>query len=71
MSPPTLEAPTIAAAALEDLVGRFNPDDIDVPGGNARIRIEVVDGGSKDRALWAEGYARLAETVGASRFPTG
>jgi pimeloyl-ACP methyl ester carboxylesterase len=44
MSPPTLEAPTIAAAALEDLIGRFNPDDIDVPGGNARIRIEVVDG---------------------------
>ena len=44
MSPPTLEAPTIAAAALEDLIGRFNPDDIDVPGDNARIRIEVVDG---------------------------
>jgi len=44
MSPTTLEAPTIAAAALENLIGRFNPDDIDVPGGSARIRIEVVDG---------------------------
>ncbi|MGC4091970.1 MAG: hypothetical protein QM756_29615 [Polyangiaceae bacterium] len=32
--------------------------------------IEVVDCGAKDRALWAEGYARLAETVGASRFPS-
>ena len=32
------------AAALEELVSRFNPDDIDVPGGSARIRIEVVDG---------------------------
>jgi len=31
--------------------------------------IEVVDGGARDRALWAEGYERLAETVGASRFP--
>ena len=48
MSPTTIEAPTIAAAALEDLIGRFNPDDIDVPGGSARIRIEVVDGDDFD-----------------------
>ncbi len=31
--------------------------------------LEIVDGAARDRALWGEGYLRLADTVGASRFP--
>ncbi|MFZ5897160.1 MAG: PilZ domain-containing protein [Myxococcota bacterium] len=33
--------------------------------------VEIIDGAARDRALWAEGYTRLVETVGASKFPTG
>jgi DNA-binding response OmpR family regulator len=33
--------------------------------------VEIIDGAAKDRALWVEGYVRLAETVGASKVPDG
>ena len=36
------------AAAVEKLISRFDPDAIDVPGGSARIRLEVVDGSDFD-----------------------
>ena len=48
MSTATAEPPTSAAAAIEQLLARFDPDDIDVPGGSARIRLEVVDGEDRD-----------------------
>lgn len=38
-----LEQSPGAIDALEDLVARFDPDVIDVPGGRARIRLEVSD----------------------------
>ena len=48
MSTATAEPPTSAAAAIEQLLARFDPDDIDLPGGSARIRLEVVDGEDRD-----------------------
>ncbi len=44
MGTATAEPPTAAAAALEELVARFDPDDIDLPEGSARIRLGVSDG---------------------------
>lgn len=48
MSTATAEPPTEVAAALEELIARFDPADIDVPGGSARIRLEVSDGDDCD-----------------------
>src|SRR5690348_2733016 len=33
-----------AIESIEEMVARFEPDDFDLPGGTARIRLEVVDG---------------------------
>ena len=52
-----------SAAALEELVDRFNPDDIDVPGGSARIRLEVTDGDDMDIVIELPG-ARLEPAAG-------
>lgn len=43
--------PPTAMAALETLAGRFDPDDIDVPGGKARIRLVVTDGSDLDAVI--------------------
>ena len=48
MSAAAAEPAPAVTAAVEDLVGRFDPDAIDVPGGSARIRLEVVDGDDVD-----------------------
>ena len=43
MNPALIEAPD-ALRALEPLLDRFRHEDMDVPGGQARIRLEVTDG---------------------------
>jgi pimeloyl-ACP methyl ester carboxylesterase len=48
-----------APEALTSLVGRFEPDLIDVPGGRARIRLDVTDGGAWD-AVVSDGRIELA-----------
>lgn len=50
MSPATAEPPTVAPA-LEEMIARFDPGLIDVPGGVARIRLEVVDGADLDAVI--------------------
>jgi pimeloyl-ACP methyl ester carboxylesterase len=50
MSTATQEAPG-AIDALEVLARRFEPDDIDVPGDRARIRLEVTDGTDFDAVI--------------------
>jgi len=50
MSTATQEA-SPAIGALEVLAGRFQADDIDVPGGSARIRLEVTDGVDCDAVI--------------------
>ncbi len=40
-----------APPALEELVSRFNPDDVDVAGGRARIRLAVTDGEDWDAVI--------------------
>src|SRR3712207_2583430 len=59
---------TMAKAApgldsVQDLVARFDPGDIDVPGGRARIRIGAGAAGSVD-ALIEGGIARLVPAAG-------
>lgn len=44
--------------ALETLASRFAPEDMDVPGGRARIRLEVTDGEDSD-AVIRDGELRL------------
>jgi pimeloyl-ACP methyl ester carboxylesterase len=51
MGSATAEAPATAIAALEELAARFEPGDIDVPGGSARIRLEVTDGADCDAVI--------------------
>ena len=51
MGSATAEAPATAIAALEELAARFEPGDIDVPGGSARIRLEVTDGRDQDAII--------------------
>ena len=51
MGSATAEAPATAIAALEELAARFEPGDIDVPGGSARIRLEVTDGRDLDAVI--------------------
>jgi pimeloyl-ACP methyl ester carboxylesterase len=51
MGTATAEPPTIAIEALEVLVARFEPGDIDVPGGSARIRLGVTDGRDCDAVI--------------------
>ena len=50
MSTLTPEAP-VAIPALEVLARRFEAEDIDVPGGKARIRLEVTDGTDFDAVI--------------------
>ena len=50
---------------LTDLVARFDPGDIDVPGGRARIRLEAGAAGAAD-ALIEGGIARLVPPHGTS-----
>ena len=50
MSTVAQEAP-VAIDALEILARRFEPADIDVPGGRARIRLEVTDGTDFDAVI--------------------
>ena len=50
MSTLTPEAP-VAIPALEVLARRFEADDIDVPGGKARIHLEVTDGEDLDARI--------------------
>lgn len=45
------EAPPIVLGALQELAERFQPEDIDVPGGRARIRLEVTDGHDCDAMI--------------------
>ena len=49
--------------SLIDLVSRFDPGDIDVPGGTARIRLNAGDAGTAD-ALIEGGIARLVPPDG-------
>src|SRR5687768_13229047 len=56
MSMPTAEAADLDV--LHDLVARFEPGDIDVPNGSARIRLEDRDGTAAD-ALIEGGIARI------------
>jgi pimeloyl-ACP methyl ester carboxylesterase len=49
--------------SLVDLVSRFDPGDIDVPGGMARIRLDAGDAGTMD-ALIEGGIARLVPPDG-------
>ena len=49
--------------SLADLVSRFDPADIDVPGGRARIRLGAGDAGTID-ALIEGGIARLVPPAG-------
>ena len=51
MGTATAEPSATAIEALEDLVSRFEPGDIDVPGGSARIRLEVTDGRDCDAVI--------------------
>jgi len=65
MSTATREAPAPPGTlpALELLAERFEPDDIDVPGGRARIRLEVTDGEDRD-AVIDDGELVLTERRG-------
>lgn len=56
------EAPA-SIEALEVLAARFEPDDIDVPGGRARIRLEVAGGRDHD-AVIEDGVLRLEPARG-------
>src|SRR5688500_5429607 len=56
MPTPTAEAADLDV--LHDLVARFEPGDIDVPNGSARIRLEDRDGTAAD-ALIEGGIARI------------
>jgi pimeloyl-ACP methyl ester carboxylesterase len=47
MTPVTAEPPS-TVTAVDEMVARFNPEDIDVPAGSARIRLEVIDGEDRD-----------------------
>ncbi len=51
MNPVMQEAPPATLEALQDLVDRFEPDDIDVPSGRARIRLGVSDGQDCDAVI--------------------
>jgi hypothetical protein len=44
-------APTSALDSLHALAARFRPEDIDVPGGKARIRLAVTDGTDIDAVI--------------------
>ncbi len=50
MSTATATGPT-ALGVLQDLADRFDPGDIDVPGGEAKIRLEVTDGEDFDALI--------------------
>jgi pimeloyl-ACP methyl ester carboxylesterase len=50
MSSPTKDAAAVIEA-LETLAGRFEANDIDVPGHRARIRLEVTDGDDQDAVI--------------------
>ncbi|MEO7197979.1 MAG: alpha/beta fold hydrolase [Solirubrobacterales bacterium] len=50
MSSATAEAPAVLDS-LQTLVDRFDPRDIDVPGGEARIRLRVRDGDACDAVI--------------------
>ncbi|MCB0866328.1 MAG: alpha/beta fold hydrolase [Solirubrobacterales bacterium] len=43
--------PSLVHGALQDLADRFAPEDIDVPGGEAVIRVEVSDGEDVDAVI--------------------
>jgi pimeloyl-ACP methyl ester carboxylesterase len=51
MGTATAEPSETAIEALEDLATRFEPADLDVPGGSARIRLEVTDGRDCDAII--------------------
>jgi len=51
MGTATADPTAIAIDALELLVSRFEPRDIDVPGDSARIRLEVTDGDDCDAVI--------------------
>jgi len=48
MSAAAAEPAPAVTAAVEELIGRFDADAMDVPRGSARIRLEVVDGDDVD-----------------------
>lgn len=63
MAAATIDPPSTYLPALEELVARFSPDDMDVPGGSATIRVEVPDGDDCDVVL-DDGEARLEAPSG-------
>ena len=62
MNPALIEA-AAAFRSLEPLVERFQPDDMDVPGGEARIRLVVTGAGEMDAAI-ADGELTLEDAHG-------
>jgi len=56
------EAP-VGIDSLDSLAARFAPEDMDVPGDRARIRLEVADGDDRD-AVIEDGRLRLDEPRG-------
>ena len=63
VQPQAPSAAGTAPTAIDELVARFNPDDIDVPGGTARIRLAVTDGEDWD-AVVAGGDISLVPAEG-------
>jgi pimeloyl-ACP methyl ester carboxylesterase len=63
MAAATLDPPQTFLPALHRLVSRYEPGDMDVPGGVARIRFEIADGEDCDVVL-ADGEARIEEASG-------
>jgi len=55
---------TTTTASLERLAERFDPEVFDGPGGTVRIRLEVLDGDSRDALISADGDVRLVEPQG-------
>ena len=62
MNPALIEAPA-ALRALEPLLDRFRYEDMDVPGGHARVRLSVTDRGELD-AVVEDGALRLEDAHG-------
>jgi pimeloyl-ACP methyl ester carboxylesterase len=52
---------TTTIASLERLAGRFDPEVFDGPEGTVRIRLEVLDGDTRDALVAPDGDVRLTE----------
>lgn len=66
MSTATRGVPAAFSEDIQVLADRFQPEDIDVPGGRARIRLEVADGEDVDAAI-ADGELTLEPARGRRR----